>query len=163
MDAVGDLVAGQNFGALSLLCVVVRMPSFVALARCLAVSAEGHDGRLAVLYQDRVGPSLESLSGGALGKAVGSAHSFDILAGTLLACVARVYASQRAGRAARWSSKGRSAPQHAGMGLEGLWLSACAFAMLLAQEDVYVLSWIVLIMLAKDTSRSAYHVRRGMQ
>jgi len=162
MDSVGDLVDGQRLGALSVLCVVVRMPSFVALVRCLAVSAEGHNGRLAVLYQDRVGPSLESFSGGALGKAVGSAHSLDIIAGMLLPCVARVYASQRAWRAAHCSSKGRSTPQHAGMGWEGLWLSACAFAMLLVQEDVYVLSWIVLIMLAKDTARSA-HQGRGVQ
>ena len=151
-SSASHLMEGHTLGALSLLCLVVRLPSFVALVRCLAVSAKGHEGRLSVLYQDRFGPSLESLTGGSLGAGVGCAHTLDVLAGVLLACAARIYWLKRC-RAQGRHDVAEGAP-HAGarsrMVLHGLFSAACAFTILFVQEDIYVVLWILAGLVASE-------------
>jgi hypothetical protein len=151
--------------ALLLLCIILRMPGLVALIRCLVISANGSNARLAVYYQDRLGPSLESFSAGPLGEGVGWAVSIDILVCILLPVAARFYSSR-----ARAVGHGLQ-PLRAQAGwrilvtvedlVDRMWSGLSALAIVLAQEDVYVVMWITCVLFLFKAAMAGAVMRPG--
>jgi hypothetical protein len=136
----------RTLGALSILCIIVRMPGLVALIRCLAISTKSLHAAWEVLRQDRLGPALQFVTGGELGVGVGWAVPLDVFVSVALPVAARARAWHL--RAAPVQGGGT-----AGSGwIERLWCMCCALGILLVQEDVYVMMWVTLLFLALSGS-----------
>ncbi len=144
--AVGEEADARTLGALSILCIIVRMPGLVALIRCLALSTKSLHAAWEVLRQDRLGPALQFVTGGELGVGVGWAVPVDVFVSVALPVAARARAWHL--RAAPVQGGGT-----AGSGwMERVWCVCCALGILLVQEDVYVMMWVTLFLLALSGS-----------
>ena len=143
-------------GALTLLCVILRLPGFVALVRCLVISAKGPQGRWEVYYQSSLGPSLESWSAGPLAVGVSAAVSFDLIVALLLPVVARVYVISRSSPSTATYARGEGgggggggrAQSRAGV-WDWVWCGCCGMGIVMAQQDVYVITWVTLFFFAE--------------
>jgi hypothetical protein len=151
---------GEVLGALTLLCIIVRVPGLIALVRGMAVSAKGLDGQLTVYYQERFGPSLESFTGGALGGGVGSAVTVDILVAILLPMAARLRssASRPPSVAARQSEAEKESETRCGSACEVVFDVTCGMLMVMVEEDVYLFMWITLLFFVQSAVLQPLHL-----
>ena len=152
----------QVVGALATLSVIVRLPGVVALVRSLFVSAVGPESRWAILRDALVGGVLAQAQGGVwLGRT--AAETIDLGVSVLLPVAARLLSrsSSRHERSVERSGSTRVCTRSAdkapatGVGVCGAagraW--ACvlsvigALAILMAQEDVYMVTWLLTYLL----------------
>ena len=152
----------QVVGALATVSVIVRLPGVVALVRSLFVSAVGPEGRWAVLRDALVGGVLAQAQGDVwLGRTV--AETIDLGVSVLLPAAARLWSRsslrhtrsvERSGSTQVCTRSADKAPATGGgvCGAAGrAW--ACvlsgtgALAILMAQEDVYMVTWLLTYLL----------------
>ena len=152
----------QVVGALATVSVIVRLPGVVALVRSLFVSAVGPEGRWSVLRDALVGGALAQAQGDVwLGRTV--AETIDLGVSVLLPAAARLWSRsslrharsvERRGSTQVCTRSADKAPATGGgvCGAAGrAWAcvlsGAGALAILMAQEDVYMVTWLLTYLL----------------